>query len=131
MQRSLLAEVAAEGWLPQFGGITFPCGNRIALNVGSPVGNLFHAEAHHTRVLGADFTYSAILVADWTQPELSVDLQFRISDEGRYGIRFKAGMVMLYRFMLKDRQCDNNPAAIAHCGLWPTGDAASDDPVEQ
>lgn len=133
MQRSLLAEVAAEGWLPQSDGITFPGGNRIALNFGSPVGNpsFFHAEAHHTRVLGADFTYSAILVADWAQPELSVDLQFRISDEGRYGVRFKAGAVTLYRFMLKDRPCDNNPDAIAHCGLWPTGDAASDDPVEQ
>jgi hypothetical protein len=134
MRRSLLASVATEGWLPQFGGITFPAGNTIAMNSGIQVGNRFHAEAHHKRVLGADFTYSATLVADWAHPELSVDLQFRISDEGRYGVRFKAdtiiGTVTLYRFMLEDRPCDNNPTAVAHCGLWPTGDTASDDPVE-
>jgi hypothetical protein len=122
MLRPLLASVAVEGWLPQFGGISFPAGNTIAVNSGSPVGDRFHAEAHHRRVLGADFTYSATLIADWTQPELSVDLQFRISDEGRYGVRFQAGTVTLYRFMLEDRLCDNNPAAIAHCGLWPMSD---------
>ena len=122
MLRSLLASVAVEGWLPQFGGISFPAGNTIAVNSGERVGNQFHAEAHHRRVLGADFTYSATLIADWTQPELSVDLQFRISDEGRYGVRFKAGTVTLYTFMLEERPCDINPAAIAHCGLWPMSD---------
>jgi hypothetical protein len=32
--------------------------------------------------------------------------------------------------MLEDRRCDENPDAIAHCSLWPTGDTATDDPVQ-
>ena len=97
---------------------------------GLDVGPMFHAEAHHEQVLGADFTYSAVISADWTRPGLSAHLQFRISDEGRYGIRLQGGTITFYRFMLEDRPCSNEPEVIAHCPLWPPP-GSSDDPIER
>jgi len=126
VQRSLLNDA----WLPQFGGFDFAPGN-IRVVSGSEVNGQFHAEAHHDRVLGADFTYSAMITADWTQSDLSAHLQFRISDEGRYGVRLQAGTIEFYRFMLKDRLCSDDPAVIAHCPLWPDRPDSRDDPIEQ
>ena len=118
--------------------ITFPGGNAIDVNSGDAVGHSilfglplgYHAEAHHARVLGGDFIYSATITADWTRPDLNADLQFRISDEGRYGVRLKAGTVTVYRFMLEYRRCDPSPDVIAHCRDWPAGQQPVDEPVE-
>jgi len=128
MRRSLLHDATSGAWLPQFGGFEFSASDTLKVQSGSAVNGLFHAEAHYDGVLGADFTYSATITADWTQPELSAHLQFRISDEGRYGVRLQAGAIALYRFMLEDRPCSNDAAVIAHCPLWPF---SGDDPIER
>ena len=116
MERSLLTGA----WLPQFGEFHVELGafyvglpNNLRVRATEPVGGRYHAEAHHGGVLGADFRYSALLSGDWTDPELSAHLQFRISDEGRYGMRVQAGLVALYRFMLEDRACAADPKVIA------------------
>jgi hypothetical protein len=132
VQRSLL-----DGrWLPQFpqfGGFNF-AGDNITVESGAAVNGLFHAEAHHDRVLGADFAYSAIISADWTQSDLSAHLQFRISDEGRYGVRLQAGTIAFYRFLLGNRPCAADPSIITPCPLWPLPDVnhpeLDDDPEE-
>lgn len=128
MRRSLLHDATSGSWLKQFGEFGFPSPNTIEAQSGSPVNDLFHAEAHHDRVLGADFDYSATITADWSRPDLSAHLQFRISDEGRYGVRLQHGTIALYRFMLEDRPCSDDRAVIAHCPLWPE---SGDDPIEQ
>ena len=71
MRRSLLNDATSGAWLPQFGGFEFLAPNTIKVQSGSAVNRLFHAEAHHDRVLGADFAYSATITADWKQPDLS------------------------------------------------------------
>ena len=76
----LLYDAVSGAWLPQFGGFEFSAPDTIKVQSGSAVNGLFHAEAHHDGVLGADFTYSATITADWTQPDLSAHLQFLISD---------------------------------------------------
>jgi hypothetical protein len=124
MERSLLTGA----WLPQFGEFHVEGSNTLRVRATWPVGGGFHAEAHHGGVLGADFRYSALLFGDWTNSGLSTHLWFRISDEGRYGVRIQGGLVVLYRFMLEDRACappDSN--VIAHCPLW---DPDADDPEE-
>src|SRR5439155_423960 len=126
VRRSLLADTASGAWLAQFGGFEFSGPNTIDVLSGVPVNGLFHAEAHHAGVLGADFTYSAAVTADWTQPGLSAHLQFRISDEGRYGVRLQEGTIAFYRFMLEDRGCDADPAIIAPCPWWPLGSRGGD-----
>jgi hypothetical protein len=128
MRRSLLNDATPGAWLRQFGEFDFSAPNTIRVQSGSAVNGLFHAEAHYNRVLGADFAYSATITADWTQPDLGAHLQFRISDEGRYGVRLQAGTIALYRFMLEDRPCSDDPAVIAHCPLWP---GSGDDPIER
>lgn len=69
----------------------------------------FHAEAQFSTVLGADFIYSAAISMPPTGAATATDvhLQFRISDEGRYGVGVKrtseAGdriEVRLYRYIL-------------------------------
>ena len=91
MERSLLTGV----WLPQFGQVDVRPPDRLQVRATSAVAGGFHAEAHHAGVLGADFRYSAVLEGDWADPGLSGHLQFRISDEGRYGVRVQAGTVQL------------------------------------
>jgi len=119
MRRSLLTDAT---WFRQFGKFKFPSPNTIKVTSGSEANGVFHAEAHHDRVLGADFTYSATITADWTQSDLSADLQFRISDEGRYGVRLQAGTIGLYRLMLQCRPCAADSKIIAHCPSWPIPD---------
>jgi hypothetical protein len=131
VRRSLLSSTASGAWLAQFGWFDFLGPDTIDVVAGEPGDGFVHAEAHHARVLGADFTYSASVMADWTQPGLSADLQFRISDEGRYGVRPKEGTIAFYRFMLGRLECDADPAVIAPCGLWPRESSpAADLPVE-
>ena len=127
MRRSLLADTASGAWLKQFGDFGFSGPDTIDVRSGVQVGDRFHAEAHHAGVLGADFAYSATLTADWTRPGLGAHLQFRISDEGRYGVRVEAGTIAFYRFMLDPRRCADDPTVIAHCPSWPEH---GDDPIE-
>jgi hypothetical protein len=129
MKLSVLHDATSGAWLPQFGGFDLLVPGTIIVQWGSAVGPLFHAEAHHDQVLGADFTYSATISADWTRPDLSAHLQFRISDEGRYGVCLQGERITLYRFTLEDCPCNDNAELIAHCQKW-TSDGA-DDPIEQ
>lgn len=121
-------ELLTRTWLPQFGAIDVQAPDIIDVGTTSPVGSQFHAEAHHGAVLGADFRYSALLEGDWTKPGLSGHLQFRISDEGRYGVRVQAGVVTLYSFVRRDRDCSDDPDVIAHCPKWGED---PDEPVEE
>jgi hypothetical protein len=134
MVRSLLADA----WLPQFGEVDVQTPGVLSVRATSQVGSQFHAEAHYGGVLGSDFRYSALLSGDWTDRGLCADLQFWISDEGRYGVRVQNGTVMLYRFMLDERICARaDHAIIANCPDWgpadlpvlhPLGPAAHFDP---
>src|ERR1041384_7374396 len=99
MMRSLLADA----WAPQFGQVDVQSSGVVSLSPTSPVDSRFHAEAHYFGVLGSDFRYSALFTGDWTDRKLCADLQFWISDEGRYGVRVQGGTVFLYRFMLNER----------------------------
>lgn len=103
--KPLLDTVASRSWIPQFPqfpGISFPTDSSIQISSGTPVDPArFHAEAHHIRVLGTDFTYSATISAQWTD-DLAAHLQFRLSDEGRYGVRLQAGRVELYSVLRRD-----------------------------
>src|SRR5712664_1282486 len=114
MMRSLLADA----WLPQFGEFDVQTSGVLSVRATSPVGSQFHAEAHYGGVLGSDFRYSALLTGDWTARGLFGDLQFWISDEGRYGVRIQGGTVMLYRFMYNERTCADDPAVISNCPRW-------------
>lgn len=113
-------------WLPVSGEVNVLAPGLLSVQATSAAGAGFAAEAHHGGVLGADFRYSAMLDGDWARPGLGADLQFRISDEGRYGVRVQAGRVSLYRLMLESKACSAEPGVVAHCPLW----GASDDPVE-
>ena len=130
---SLLGNATAGVWLTQFGKFKVAGSNALEATCGSPVDGRFHTEAHHDGVLGGDFVYSARITADWNVEGVSADLQFRISDEGRYGVRLQAGRISLYRFMLPDRVCDpHRPDSPGPCPSWPPkdGDRPVDLPVE-
>jgi hypothetical protein len=53
---------------------------------GNIIQGIKHAEAQLTGLLGADFSYSATITLG---NGADAHLQFRISDEGRYGIRLR------------------------------------------
>ncbi len=87
-----------------------------------------HAEAQLYGVVGTDFTYAADLVVN---SSADIHLQFRISDEGRYGIQLRSDSVAFYRFRREDKACDaNSSSTIAHCPNWPEPSCAMncDDP---
>ncbi len=74
-------------------------------------------EAQRIGVLGADFTYSAYVTVS---SSVDAHLQFRISDEGRYGVRLRPDGVVLYRFLRADKQCWSATTGFAnHCPDWP------------
>lgn len=76
-----------------------------------------HAEAQLKGLVGTDFTYSATITFG---RGVDVHLQFRISDEGRYGIRLGNEGITLYCFRRKDIRCDpTDPTIISHCPNWP------------
>jgi hypothetical protein len=120
MVRALLADA----WAPQFGQVDVQGSGVVSLSPTSRVGSQFHAEAHYFGVLCSDFLYSAVLAGDWADRGLCADLQFWISDEGRYGVRVQNGRVSLYRFALVDRPCADDPAVISQCPGW-----GGDDPL--
>jgi len=92
--------------------------------VVTPANGYFNAEAQHKGFVGADFTYSAqISVYPSDGPSAEAHLQFRISDEGRYGVRVLAGALTLYRFLREDEPCSQtNPGAISHCPSFGPSD---------
>ena len=112
-------------WLAQFGTIDFQPPDAVNISGGEMVQGGVHAEAHCEGVLGADFTYSATITCpDWAAPDsaasqLSADLQFWISDEGRYGVRLQSRLLTFYRFAFPPRQCADDLNVFAHCPLWP------------
>ena len=87
-----------------------------------------HAEAQLYGVIGTDFTYAADLVVNATA---DIHLQFRISDEGRYGVQVRPDAVVFYRFGRQDKACDaQNVLTFTHCPDWPEPSCAinCDDP---
>lgn len=77
----------------------------------------FHAEAQIFGLIGTNFSYAADVVVT---PMLDVDLQFRISDEGRYGVQVRTDGMTFYRLRREDRPCDeNNTSTFTHCPSWP------------
>ena len=76
-----------------------------------------HAEAQVYGLLGTDFTFSAEMIV---APARDMDLQFRISDEGRYGVQLRTDSIVLYRLARDDIPCDlANTATYSHCPNWP------------
>ena len=92
--------------------------------VVTPVNGYFNAEAQHKGFVGADFTYSAQVSVDPNpNPSTEAHLQFRISDEGRYGVRVLQNTLTLYRFLREDEPCSpTNPAAVSHCPSFGPSD---------
>ena len=89
-----------------------------ASTVRVKVADLGYAEAQLNGVIGTDFEYSADLTAT---PDAEAHLQFRISDEGRYGVRLTATGIAFYEFHTgpKTKPCsDQFPGAITHCPNW-------------
>jgi hypothetical protein len=96
---------------------------RAAATVAVPGGpGLVHAEAQRVSAIGADFVYSADITLE---AGAEAHLQFRIADEGRYGVRLRTTGIALYDFHLPPRgQCSaQQPNAINHCPLWQGPDA--------
>jgi hypothetical protein len=75
----------------------------------------------------AEFSTDILLPADQFDKGPQARVQFRISDEGRYGLRLRwrpqrDGFVCevdIYQFLLPEKKCSNNVADVAHCPLWP------------
>jgi hypothetical protein len=102
----------------------------MAADSGEPIINadgtqsttIVHNEAQRIGVIGADFTYAADITVT---PVVEAHLQFRISDEGRYGAKIvKASFgddlyhLVFYAFLRDNKSCDDDPSVIAHCPLW-------------
>ena len=79
-----------------------------------------HAEAQRLGFIGADFTYYAETSVN---PRVEAHLQFRISDQGRYGVRTRLDGITLYRFLRMDEPCSStDPTAKFHCPSFPDSD---------
>ena len=74
-----------------------------------------HAEAQLLGVVAADFTYAATIRVG---PGAAADLQFRISDRGRLGVRLEPQLLTLYQMRRADRRCGPNSQIVAHCPDW-------------
>jgi len=87
---------------------------------GAPVvgqAGKIHAEAQIYGELGTDFEYSTDVVV---ASSVDMDLQFRISDEGRFGVQLRPDSIVFYRLLRADIPCDlENTATISHCPNWP------------
>ena len=107
-----------------FAGDTSTVGVRSGDPVATPANGYFNSEAQRKGFVGADFTYSALVSVDPNAaPVREAHLQFRISDEGRYGVRVLAGTLTLYRFLREDEPCSQtNPGAINHCPSFGPSD---------
>ena len=107
-----------------FGGDTFTVGVLNGDPVVTPANGYFSAEAQHLGFVGADFTYSALVTVDPNPaPSSEAHLQFRISDQGRYGVRVLQNSLTLYRFLREDEACSaTNPAAVSHCPSFGASD---------
>lgn len=89
------------------------------------VDGLAHAEAQLKGAIGADFDYSADVTVRSGE---DTHIQFRVSDEGRYGVRLQTtgntSEIELYEFYFPPRQqCfDGDPSAFTHCPNWTDPD---------
>lgn len=86
--------------------------------VTAPVGEFRHAEAQLAGFLGTDFDYSADMDV---RAGVEMHLQFRVSGEGRYGVRLRQSGISLYEVHLQPKGACSNvvPGAITHCPNWP------------
>jgi hypothetical protein len=92
------------------------------INLGSAVGL---AEAQLAGVIGTDFDYSANVTV---KPLVESHLQFRIADEGRYGVKVTTSDLTFYEIKLlpKALPCSNDPKfsnAFTHCPNWIAPDS--------
>jgi hypothetical protein len=121
-------------WVTKFGAFDYPipaAASSVDAVSGVTVAGGWHAETHFFGVVGADFEYSADITWPLLDPvfgnSTDAHLQFRISDEGRYGVGVRPALgpdgvlgceLRLYRFLLPDRKCSDDPDVFAHCPLW-------------
>jgi hypothetical protein len=98
-------------------------GSEIKVQAGESINGVVHAEAHRLAIIGTDFEYSAdVTVRD----NAEAHLQFRISDDGRYGVLLGTQRLVIYRFqrvpylaLTPPRDCaPMQPGAITHCPEW-------------
>lgn len=113
-------------WTTRFGDFSSPGTWEVEAITGVATAGGAHAETQLTAILGADFTFSADITLPQSAARDATDahLQFRISDEGRYGVGIRHDRLRLYRFMLPERACSADPNVYTHCPLW----TAPDDP---
>jgi hypothetical protein len=104
-------------------------GSEIKVHAGDSINGVVHAEAHRLGTIGTDFEYSAdVTVRD----DAEGHLQFRISDDGRYGVLLGTQRFVIYRFqrvpylaLTPPRDCaPQQPGAITHCPEWSMAEAA-------
>src|ERR1700741_3290320 len=81
-------------------------GSRLWPTRTEPVADLGHAEAQLAGVIGADFDYSASLTV---RAGVDTHLQFRIADEGRYGVLLQTTGITFYKFKLPPRALPCTP----------------------
>jgi hypothetical protein len=125
-------------WVQTFGAFDYPtaaAASSVNAVAGVATAGGWHAETHFFGVLGADFEYSVDVTLPLFDPlfgnATDAHLQFGISDEGRYGVGVRRASgpdgvkrceFRLYRFLLPDRRCSDDPDVFAHCPLWTDGD---------
>jgi hypothetical protein len=122
---ALLGPLDASGqptWRTRIGTFTGN-GSEIKVQAGESINGVVHAEAHRLAIIGTDFEYSAdVTVRD----NAEAHLQFRISDDGRYGVLLGTQRLVIYRFqrvpylaLTPPRDCaPMQPGAITHCPEW-------------
>jgi hypothetical protein len=109
-------------WNARFGAFAYSA-TAIEVDKGEPVGGAYHAEAQRLEILGTDLNYSADITVN---DRADGHLQFRISDEGRYGVVVGMQRFAIYRFqrvpylhMKPPRDCAPfQPGAFTHCPQW-------------
>ena len=92
------------------------------IDLGSAVGL---AEAQLSGLIGTDFDYSANVTV---KPLVESHLQFRIADEGRYGVKVTTSGIAFYEIKLPPRSspCSPDPRfgnAFTHCPNWTAPDS--------
>ena len=121
-----LLEQPGAVWTTRFGEFPSTGTAQAEAKTGEATSGGMHAETQLTAVLGADFVFSADVTLPQSAARDATDahLQFRISDEGRYGMGIRHDRLRLYRFVLPERACSSDPNVYTHCPLW----TAPDDP---
>jgi hypothetical protein len=82
-----------------------------------------HAEAQLRGLVCAHVSYGADITV---RSGAAADLQFHVSDRGRYGVRLQVDSIVLYSMRRENRPCAANRDTVSHCPDWTAG---HDEPI--